>query len=161
MACIYNEKVKRSMKPLVLLLALLGVSLMLVSYFGKSLGLSSDMEMAIDLVLTLVFLFAGYNVYSMSSEVYRYSIIADDFLIHKISGGNNKLLEKMKLYDIKALEATKNRREVLRNLKNNYSGNLTKPGYYCEYRSNGKNRTFRFDPSACMINKINNSRLHY
>lgn len=161
MSCIYNEKVKRSIKPFVVLLVLFGMSLMAVSYFGKGLNLHRDMETTIDMILALLFLLAGYHVYMMSNDIYRYSIIADDFLIHRINCGKNKLVHKIKLTEIKSIDMMKSKKEFPKNFRNNFSENFTKPGYSCEYCKEGKDKIFYFDPSAGMINKLNNSdRLH-
>ena len=161
MSCIYNEKVKRSIKPFVVLLILFGMSLMAVSYFGKGLNLHRDMETTIDMILALIFLLAGYHVYMMSNDIYRYSIIADDFLIHRINCGKNKLVHKIKLTDIKSIDMMKSKKEFPKNFRNNFSENFTKPGYSCEYCKEGKDKVFYFDPSVGMISKLNNSdRLH-
>ena len=161
MSCIYNEKVKRSIKPFVVLLVLFGMSLMAVSYFGKRLNLHRDMETTIDMILALLFLLAGYHVYMMSNDIYRYSIIADDFLIHRINCGKNKLVHKIKLTEIKSIDMMKSKKEFPKNFRNNFSENFTKPGYSCEYCKEGKDKIFYFDPSVGMINKLNNSdRLH-
>jgi len=161
MSCIYNEKVKRSIKPFVVLLVLFGISLVAVSYFGKGLNLNNDMETTVDMILALIFLLSGYHVYMMSNDIYRYSIIADDFLIHRINCGRNKLVHKIKLTDIKSIDMMKNKREFPKNFRNNFSENFTKPGYSCEYCIKGKDKTFYFDPSVGMVSKLYNSeRLH-
>ncbi len=97
MSCIYNEKVKRSVAPLVCLLVIFGLSLIMVSYFGTKIGLTEEMKTAMDLVLTMVFLLAGYAAVTKAREVYRYSIIADDLIIHRISGDKNHLVRRVKL----------------------------------------------------------------
>ena len=95
------------------------------------------------------------------AKFYRYSIIADDFLIHRINCGKNKLVHKIKLTDIKSIDMMKSKKEFPKNFRNNFSENFTKPGYSCEYCKEGKDKIFYFDPSAGMINKLNNSdRLH-
>ncbi|MGB4589123.1 MAG: hypothetical protein WBI17_07830 [Clostridiaceae bacterium] len=147
---------KRNIKPFVVLLVLFGMSLMAVSYFGKGLDLHNDMETTIDMILALIFLLVGYHVYMMSNDIYRYSIIADDFLIHKINCGKNKLVHKIKLTDIKSIEMMKSKKEFPKNFRNNFSENITKPGYSCEYHIAGKNKVFYFDPSVGMVSKLNN-----
>lgn len=157
MSCIYNEKVKRSVAPLVCLLVIFGLSLIMVSYFGTKIGLTEEMKTAMDLVLTMVFLLAGYAVITKSREVYRYSIIADDLIIHRISGDKNHLVRRVKLSEISSLHYSKSRRNILGAVKRNYSKNLVKLGCCCEYQDEGNAKSFYFSPSQSMLNKINHS----
>lgn len=157
MSCIYNEKVKRSVAPLVCLLVIFGLSLIMVSYFGTKIGLTQEIKTAMDLVLTMIFLLAGYAVVAKSREVYRYSIIADDLIIHRISGDKNHLVRRVKLSEIKSLHYSRSKGNLLGAVKRNYSKNLVKLGCCCEYQDEGSAKAFYFSPSQSMLNKINHS----
>lgn len=157
MSCIYNEKVKRSVTPLVCLLVVFGLSLLTVSYYGTRMGLSQEMKTALDLVLTMFFLLAGYATITKAREVYRYSIIADDLLIHRINGDKNHLVEKVRLSDIRSLERRISKKSLVKVIRNNYSENVIKLGCCCEYHEEGSDKSFYFSPSKSMLNKINNS----
>lgn len=157
MSCIYNEKVKRNAAPLVCLLVIFGLSLIMVSYFGTKIGLTQEMKTALDLVLTMLFLLAGYAVIAKSREVYRYSIIADDLIIHRISGDKNHLVRRVKLSEIRSLHYSRSGRRILGSVNSNYSRNLVKLGCCCEYQDEGNAKSFYFSPSQSMLNKINHS----
>ncbi|HCW73527.1 MAG TPA: hypothetical protein DHM90_06760 [Clostridiaceae bacterium] len=157
MSCIYNEKVKRSVAPLVCLLVIFGLSLIMVSYFGTKIGLTEEMKTAMDLVLTMVFLLAGYAAVTKAREVYRYSIIADDLIIHRISGDKNHLVRRVKLSEISSLHYSRSKKNLLGAVKRNYSRNLVKLGCCCEYQDEGNAKSFYFSPSQSMLNKINHS----
>jgi len=157
MGCIYNEKVKRNTKPLIGLLIIFGLSLMMVSIVGTKLGFHQEIKSAMDLVLAMIFLLAGYNVMAKTKEIYRYSIIADDLIIHRISGGKSHLVEKVKLSEIQALHNEKPRWNILGALTKNYSKNMMKLDFCCECTVEGNMKTFYFSPSQSMLNKISHA----
>jgi|SRR5690554_1347299 len=158
MGCIYNEKVKRSAKPLIGLLIIFGVSLMAVSVLGRQAGLNQEVETTMDLVLTMFFLLAGYNVIAKTKEIYRYSIIADDLIIHRISGEKSHLVEKVKLSEIQALHKRKVGWNLMNALRKNYSVNMMKLDCCCECNVEGTTKSFYFSPSQSMLNKISHAR---
>lgn len=157
MGCIYNEKVKRSAKPLVGLLIIFGVSLMVVSVLGTRAGLNEETKSTMDLVLAMFFLLAGYRVIAKTKEVYRYSIIADDLIIHRISGEKSHLVEKVKLSEIQALHNKRPGWNLIRLLRKNYSVNMMKLDCCCECSVEGTRKSFYFSPSPSMLNKISNA----
>ena len=157
MSCIYNEKVKRSTKPLIGLLALFGLTLIVVSFLGAKMGLNQEVKSALDLILTMFFLLAGYNVIAKTKEIYRYSIIADDLIIHRISGEKSHLVEKVKLSEIHALHNKRPRGAILKAIRHNYSMNMMKLDLCCECTVEGNRKAFYFSPSPSMVNKISHA----
>lgn len=155
MGCIYNEKVKRSATPFIFLLVLFGILLVLISVISKEMGFPPALRTELDLVLTMIFLLAGYRVFLRSKDVYRYSIIADDLLIHRINGNRNLLVAKVKLAQIHSLECPDKKSELLKYLNKNYSEGFTKGAYCCKYLLDGEKKAFIFNPSKGMVNKLN------
>jgi hypothetical protein len=157
MSCIYNEKVKRNIKPLIGLLIILGLSLVIVSFIGTKLGFHQEIKSAMDLVLAMVFLLAGYRVMAKTKEIYRYSIIADDLIIHRILGEKSYLVEKVKLSEIQALQNEKPRWNIIGALTKNYSRNMMKLDFCCKCKVEGNMKTFYFSPSQSMLKKISHA----
>ena len=157
MACIYNERVKKSIVPLVIGLLMLGLSLITLSYYGIKLGVHPAFKTEMDLLLTTLFLLTSYNGMSRSRHTYRYSIIADDLIIHRMCGDKNHVIEKVKLSEIQSIRKVNKPQDFLRGFHRTYSVNLLKKDYVCAYSTKKGKRTFYFSPSPCMMNKLNNS----
>lgn len=157
MACIYNERVKKSVVPLAIGLVFLGLSLITLSRYGVKLGVHPSFKTELDLLLSTLFIIASYSGLSRSRHSFRYSIIADDLIIHKMCGDKNHVIEKVKLSQIKSLRKVKKMRNLILGLNRTYSENPLKKDYLCAYETEGNKRTFYFSPSPCMINKLNNS----
>ncbi len=155
MACIYNERVKKSIVPLAIGLLILGLSLITLSYYGTKLGVHPSFKTEMDLLLTTLFLLTSYRGLSRSRHSYRYSIIADDLIIHRMCGDHNHVIEKVKLSEIQSLRKVKNPTDFLRGFRRTYTENLLKKDYICAYENQSGKRTFYFSPSPCMINKLN------
>lgn len=154
MGCIYNEKVERNMKPLLILLMVFGLSLLSVSYYVSEMGWEREVSTILDLFLTLVFLLAGYAVFLKSRETYRYSIIGDELIIHRLSGEKNDLVAKVKLQEIKKLQEKNGRANLGGLIRKNYCQNVVRKGCLCEYQAEGGSKSFYFSPSPSMLNKI-------
>ena len=92
----------------------------------------------------MVFLLAGYHVIAKTKEVYRYSIIADDLIIHRISGEKSHLVEKVKLSEIQALHNKRPGWNLVRLLRKNYSVNMMKLDCCCECSVEGSRKSFYF-----------------
>lgn len=154
MGCIYNEKVERNMKPLLILLMVFGLSLLSVSYYVSEMGWEREVSTILDLFLTLVFLLAGYAVFLKGRETYRYSIIGDELIIHRLSGEKNDLVAKVKLQEIKKLQEKNGRANLGGLIRKNYCQNVVRKGCLCEYQAEGGSKSFYFSPSPSMLNKI-------
>lgn len=154
MGCIYNEKVERNMTPLLILLMVFGLSLLSVSYYVSEMGWEREVSTILDLFLTLVFLLAGYAVFLKGRETYRYSIIGDELIIHRLSGEKNDLVAKVKLQEIKKLQEKNGRANLGGLIRKNYCQNVVRKGCLCEYQAKGGSKSFYFSPSPSMLNKI-------
>lgn len=157
MACIYNERVKKSVGPILLGLVFLGLSLMTLSSYGTALGVSPSLKTELDLLLITLFLLASYSGLTKSRHSFRYSIIADEMIIHRMCGSKNHVIEKVKLNKIKTISKVKRPQNFMKGFGRTYTENLLKKDYLCAYETENGNRTFYFSPSPCMINKLNSS----
>lgn len=162
MACIYNEKVERKGTPILLLLIFLGLSLIVASYFFKTMGLPSYMEAIADTILIFGYGYIGYQSYHVTKESYKYSIIADDLIINRLSSDKNRVVEKVKIENITYFGEVKSSEKNLSKAKGkNYTCEFTKGRYCCVYNVGGLEKKFYFKPSLCMVNKIESSMRLY
>lgn len=157
MACIYNERVEKSSIPVLVGLIFLGLSLMTLSSYGTKLGVDPSFKAELDLMLITLFLLASYSGLTRSRHSFRYSIIADEMIIHRMCGSKNYVIEKVKLNKIKAISKVEKPQDFMRGFSRTYSESLLKKDYLCAYETEAGNRTFYFSPSPCMINKLNTS----
>lgn len=161
MACIYNEKVERKGTPLLLGLIALTLSFLIASYLSKAAGVSGTYRLIFDSALVMGFLYLMYGSFHMSKECYRYSIIADDLLIHRMNGDTPQLVERVKVSDIRYFGEVGKNPVVSRVRGSNYTCEFMKGRYCLVYEDGGREKKFFFKPSACMIGKIHNSMKLY
>ena len=157
MACIYNERVEKSSIPVLVGLIFLGLSLMTLSSYGTKLGVDPSFKAELDLMLITLFLLASYSGLTRSRHSFRYSIIEDEMIIHRMCGSKNYVIEKVKLNKIKAISKVEKPQDFMRGFSRTYSESLLKKDYLCAYETEAGNRTFYFSPSPCMISKLNTS----
>lgn len=157
MACIYNERVKKSILPIFLGLLVLGLSFITFSSYGIKFGVDPSLKTELDLVLITLFLLAAYSGLAKSRHSFRYSIIADEMIIHRMCGSKNYVIEKVKLNKIKTICKVKKSQALMSGFKRTYSESLLKKDYLCAYETEQGSRTFYFSPSPSMISKLNTS----
>ncbi|WP_129009178.1 hypothetical protein [Clostridium tetani] len=87
---------------------------------------------------------------------YTYSIIADQFIIHKISGSDDKVVENIKIRNIEYIgkdDFVRFKGKLISNKKYMCHTYKLRP-YCCIYRENDKYKKFYFQPSIGLIEKI-------
>lgn len=107
-------------------------------------------------------LVALYIVFRKCKTSYKYSIVSDKLLIHRIISKNQKVLENIKVDNI--IYFGNNKREAkkykCKNIRKYSCGILHSPAHFCIYENNkGEYHKFYFQPSNEFITKINNFRL--
>ncbi|CAM2903321.1 hypothetical protein HAHI6034_07215 [Hathewaya histolytica] len=90
---------------------------------------------------------------------YKYSVIQNELIIHKIIGNEESLVEAINLNKIENIERCHYLRDIFcfyRSKKYNI-GMITKQNYICIYRSGNKLKKFYFKPSDKLIKTIEKS----
>ena len=146
---------------MLLVLIAVTLSLLIASYLSKAAGVAGTYRLIVDSVLVMGFLYLMYSSFHMSKECYRYSIIADDLLIHRMSGDKPLLVERVKVADIRYFGEVGKNPEVSRVRGSNYTCEFMKGRYCLVYEDGGREKKFFFKPSTCMIGKIQNSMKLY
>lgn len=153
MASLYNEKIKRDKTPFIALTALAGITLVLISGFARRFRISSTLLVVADIILLAIFLYLAYRLHMSSKTALKYSLISDELLVHKMCGGNVKLVERVNLKDVTDIEKVNCISERIRSAKSDIS---------CPIVSNTYRITFKggemfFRPSEPMLRKIKNA----
>lgn len=107
------------------------------------------------LVLTLVIFFREYRKCKTS---YRYSIVANQLMIHKMKGNQQETLENVKINNIVYLgkDNSKKAKEFkVTSCKKYVCSLLDRTGHYCcIYKKQDKYYKFYFKPSKELVNKL-------
>lgn len=87
---------------------------------------------------------------------YKYSIIADQLIIHKMQSENQETLENIKLNNIVFLGDNKERNNIKTNKEKYYTCNIlrNRHTYCCIYKNNDEYRKFYFQPSNKLVEKL-------
>lgn len=106
------------------------------------------------MVITLYFLF--FEIFQCKIR-YKYSIIADQLIIHKIKSEKQKTLENIKMSNIVYIGTEKNEcKKYKTKSSSRYICNRIKSRTYCcIYEKDNKYGKFYFQPSEELIGKIN------
>lgn len=153
----YNEMVTHKKLPMVivwiiLLLSLIVAKEIIVSY--------SAMESTIRVVLEGILLAIGilgtcYQI-RVCKIKYRYSVIADEFVVKKIIGRKNTIQEIVRLEDIVFLGKANERRSLTNRFCHKYIClSFSNEKYCCIYNSGKKTKKFFFQPSEEFMEKLN------
>lgn len=112
------------------------------------------------ILLTLIVLLVTFGEIGKCKVRYTYSIIANQFIIHKIKGSSDKVVENIKIGDIRYIGKNSNcnfNKEV--NFVSKHTCSLfNRDLYCCIYEDKGKIRKFDFESSEKLIIKINRLR---
>ncbi|MCY6354798.1 hypothetical protein [Clostridium sp. ZS2-4] len=87
---------------------------------------------------------------------YKYAIIADEFIIYKLKGNKQKIMETIKIKDIKSVDKIGKTKACLDTPTRKMYGNLKldKDVYFCKYNNHKGTNGFYFEPSHRLINKL-------
>jgi multisubunit Na+/H+ antiporter MnhG subunit len=158
MKTMYKEEVTRRKLP-----SVLGFFLVLVAFIYVAEGVDQVTASSKIIAIIADFLLASIMISIMAYAVircntkYRYSIIADQLIIHKIKSNGNIVVENIKLNDIEALEKKEDISSKF-HINHTYNCSLLTPWMYCcAYRCNGKLKKFYFQPSENFILKLRRS----
>ena len=97
----YKEMVERKKFPTVVLLFTTLITFICLSDLLPKISIGSiNIKMFITMFFNTLMIALCYIEFSKCKVKYKYSIVADQFIIHKIRGEESKILEDIKLKDI-------------------------------------------------------------
>lgn len=122
-----------------------------VELFGIDIGYIVSVVLESLIIVSIIFEIIKCKV------KYKYFIVADQFIIHKMKGAEDKVVENIKIRNIEFMGK-------LKEYKANNSFECTKKYtcslfnrdlYCCVYREGSKLKRFYFEPSSSLLEKIN------
>ena len=112
-------------------------------------------------VLIVATIIAIFIIINNCRTSYKYSVVSDRLIIHKIDAKKQIVLENLKVSNI--LYIGRERKEISKlgvKISKKYMCSLFDSNKYCcVYTKDGVNKKFYFQPSDEFINKINNLKL--
>ncbi|MBU3093812.1 hypothetical protein K2F40_13595 [Clostridium sp. CM028] len=153
----YKEMVQRKKFPaIVLLFITLIVFICLSDVFTKvSIG-RINIKTFVTMFFNTLMIALCYMEFSKCKVKYKYSIVADQFIIHKIKGEEVKILEDIKLKDIDYIGKYKNYSAGVHisSSKKYICSTFIGSKFCCIYKVGDNFKKFYFEPSDGFMNKI-------
>ncbi|MCY6370278.1 hypothetical protein [Clostridium ganghwense] len=87
---------------------------------------------------------------------YKYSIIADEFIIYKVKGNKQQIMASVKVKDIECIEKIGKNKIYLDAVIRNMYGclNFDNDLYFCKYNNGNGTKRFYFEPSHKLVEKL-------
>ena len=157
MGNMYKETVARRRVPVLLFMLILLVGILFLVGFLKNIrfyGYKLD-EILNIFLLCIVVLVSFLEIFKCKIK-YSYFIIADQFIIHKIKGNYNRVVENIKLKDIIYFDKCAGLKTKINisNSKKYTCSLLNRETYCCVYKDGNSTKKFYFEPSNNLIAKI-------
>lgn len=153
----YREMVQRKKFPVVILLFITLITFICLSDLLPNINVGNmNIKIFITIFFNTLMVTLCYIEFSKCMVKYKYSIVADQFIIHKIKGEEVKILEDIKLKDIEFIGKYKNCKTNIRvsSSKNYICSTFIGSKFCCVYKLGDKFKKFYFEPSDNLMNKI-------
>lgn len=154
---IYREIVERKKIPVILILfIILTIIIYLADFFGKFMIGDYSLNFISKLMFTIIMLLIMMHELKKCIIKYRYSVIEDEFIVHKLMWKDERIVEDIKFKDIKFIGILKkgNSKFNIQKSKKYIASLLNTEKYCCIYANGGKLKKFYFEPSENLIKKI-------
>jgi hypothetical protein len=153
----YKEMVQRKKFPAVVLLFITLITFICISDLLPKISMGSiNLKIFITMFFNTLMIVLCYIEFSKCKVKYKYSIVADQFIIHKIKGEEVKILEDIKLKDIEFIGKYSNCNTDIhissskKYICSTFNGNK----FCCVYKAGDKFKKFYFEPSDGLMSKI-------
>jgi hypothetical protein len=153
----YREMVQRKKFPVVILLFITLIAVICLSDLLPNINVGSiNIKAFITMFFNTLMVAICYIEFSKCKVKYKYSIVADQFIIHKIKGEEVKILEDIKLKDIEYIGKYKNCKTDIRvsSSKKYICSTFAQSKFCCVYKLGDQFKKFYFEPSDSLMNKI-------
>ncbi|MGL5615267.1 MAG: hypothetical protein ACRDD2_03420 [Sarcina sp.] len=149
---------QRRDKAIVLAIIFASVMIGLAKFVGGFKFFNYKLEYITDPIFILTTLIILYIAFRKTKTSYKYSIVSDRLLIHRINSKEQRVLENIKLDRIVYFGNEKNKVKDYKGkqVKKYICKLLSKKAYCCVYENEGNYNKFYFQPSNEFIKKINN-----
>jgi hypothetical protein len=153
----YKEMVQRKKFPVVILLFITLITFICLSDLLPNISVGNmNTKVFITIFFNTLMVTLCYIEFSKCKVKYKYSIVADQFIIHKIKGEEVKILEDIKLKDIEFIGKYRNCKPDIRisSSKKYICSTFAQSKFCCVYKLGDQFKKFYFEPSDSLMNKI-------
>lgn len=157
MGNMYKETVTRRRATILFFMLILLVGALFLTEVVKNIKLNNySLNDVTSISLISLIILASFIQLVKCKVRYTYFIIADQFIIHKINGSSDKVVENIKLSDIEYFgKIGKVKSKFIMNRLKNYTCSIVNVDVYCcIYREGTKIKKFYFEPSRNLITKL-------
>ncbi|GAA0179720.1 hypothetical protein SH2C18_25430 [Clostridium sediminicola] len=122
-----------------------------IKLFGYSIGEYTSILIFVFMILIM------FKEITKCMLKYKYSIIADQFIVYKMNGDKQEIKENIKIKDIISIDKLNSKKFNLSNFigRKYTSVTITSKIYCCTYKSNYKIQKFYFEPSSYLVTRLN------
>jgi hypothetical protein len=153
----YKEMVQRNKIPVVVMLFVTLIAFICVSDLLPKISIGHmNVKIFVTIFFNTLMVTLCYIEVSKCKVKYKYSIVADQFIIHKIKGEEVKILEDIKLKDIEYIgKYNKSDSHIhITSSKRYVCSTFLGSKFCCVYKTGDKFKKFYFEPSDGLMNKI-------
>ena len=154
----YKEMVQRKKFPAIVLLFVTLIAFICISDLLPKVSIgSTNIKTFITMFFNTIMIGLCYVEFTKCKIKYKYSIVVDQFIIHRIKGGEVTILEDIKLKDIEFIGkySDYSSDNHISSSKKYICSSFTGSKFCCVYKLGNKFKKFYFEPSVPLINKIN------
>ncbi|MGL4656025.1 MAG: hypothetical protein ACRCWM_09110 [Sarcina sp.] len=119
------------------------------------------LESVTDPIFIVITIVAIILLFKNSSTSYKYSVVADQFIIHKVTDKNQNILENIKVGNILYIGNNENEIKKFKacTCKKYTCSMVSSERYCCIYESNGATKKFYFEASSNFVEKVKNLKV--
>lgn len=161
MGNIYREVVcKKKAKAIILIVLLVSFKISISTFLSDIRSINKMDRIILNTVFTVItIMFIVFEVFQCMTK-YKYSIMIDKFMIHRIYSNNQTTLENIDLDDIVYIGRNRRNKFNCRKLRRRlYMCDIfTGKRYCCVYKDGSGYKKFYFQPSSELIDRIEKLR---
>ena len=149
--------IQRKKLPTVVLMFITLIAFICLSDLLPKISIGSmNIRTYITIFFNILMVSLCYIEFSKCKVKYKYSIVADQFIIHKLKGEQVKILEDIKLKDIEFIGrySKYNTENHISSSKKYMCSTFNGSKFCCVYKEGNKLKKFYFEPSDDLMNKI-------
>lgn len=157
MGAMYKEIIFRKTLPVIIILFLAMMFLISFLKLVEVMGLIPvEMSRIVDVICLVSLSLFGFYEYEKCKVQYKYSIIGDELIIHKLKGEEQILVEDIKIHDIQYIGYISKLSNKKKNLKTKkyICSILNINKFCCVYNHGGRNYKMYFEPSKDLVDIV-------
>ncbi|WMJ79994.1 hypothetical protein RBU49_14120 [Clostridium sp. MB40-C1] len=153
----YKEiAIRKKVSTIFIILIMLSISIVVSDVISTLTYDEYEVGKYLGIIVAIFALTFSINQVEKCKVKYKYSIIVDEFIIHRVKGNRHEIMECVKIKDIKCIKKEGKSKAFLDTISSKVYGclNFDKDLYLCKYNDGRVNKSFYFEASHRLINKL-------